>query len=261
LEKAEAKLSQAAADEQRMRDAADDSDEEDALQVCFYLRFTFHFGSSSHINCRSLDQLAVLESRNSCSAITVKWCQSESVKGQETEPARYRSPHHLHDKTARRCQKKLEERFHRYSQSIIPERGTDTTNWRKRNNLLVIEDGTGKEARTGRRKNSSNKNSDEEGTVPPTNLSVHTAHGGKVWAKSAVASMLRTGDFDDEVDEYIAWRAQQRTINRAIQNEAAPQYTSVIMVALPRLNKCMHPWLGQTKQPVDRFLMSSFKTM
>ena len=92
---------------------------------------------------------------------------------------------------------------------------------------MVIEDGTGKGARTGRRKNSSNKNSGEEGTVPPTNLSVHTAQVGKVGAKSVVASMLRTGDFDDEVDEYIAWRAQQRTINRAIQNEAAPQYTSV----------------------------------
>ena len=226
------------------------------------LRFTLHFGSSSHINCQSLDQLAVLESGKSCSAITVKWCQSESVKGQETEPARYRSPHHLHDKTARRCQKKLEERFHRYSQSIIPERGTDTTNWQKRNNLLVIEDGTGKEARTGRRKNSSNKNSDEEGTVPPTNLSVHTAHGGKVWAKSAVASMLRTGDFDDEVDEYIMHgglsSAQSTEPFRMKRRHNTPQF---IMAALPRLNKCMHPWLGQTKQPVDRFLMSSFKTM
>ena len=102
------------------------------------------------------------------------------------------------------------------------------TNRRKRNNLLVIEDGTGKGARTGRHKKSSNKNSSEEGMVPPTNLSVHTAHGGKVGAKSVVVSMLRyTGDFDDELDKYIAWWAQQRTINRAIQNEAAPQYTSV----------------------------------
>jgi CHAD domain-containing protein len=54
-------------------------------------------------------------------------------------------------------------------------------------------------------------------------------------AKSVVASMLRTGDFDDEVDEYIAWRAQQRTINRAIQNEAAPQYTSVYYGSLAKV--------------------------
>ena len=160
--------------------------------------------------------------------------KQQLINNSKKARGRYKPPteaSQLNDWAARCAEKQLVTQFQRTSRSVSPVPETNTTNWAKKSNILVMRDDTQIPDRFTSTKHR-NITPSTAASIADTKLKIHVSNGGASEVEEMIDLLLKSGEYDHLAlarvrniesggDEDIAKPIVKLVDNNSIDTEAA----------------------------------------